>query len=137
MQDIANQLPNSNQPNQAALLQQQIEMLNQPEWYHQCEAQVLRRLADGRYDPASRGETRAGGSPCAGSERAPRATSENQPPSPLRGELPSGGSPHDETAPGDPGAPGEPRRGRLPAGGPPRVPETQQEGGLRTCAGQK
>ena len=95
MQDIASKLPNRSQPNLATLLQQQIEMLDQPEWYHQCETQVLRRLADGRHDPASRGETPAGGSPPAGHEQAPRETSETQHPNPPRGELPGGGSPLD------------------------------------------
>ena len=93
MQDIVSKLPNGNQPNQATLLQQQIEMLDQPEGYHQCETQVLRRLADGRHGPASGGETPAGGSPPAGSEHVPRETSETQRPNPPRGELPSGGSP--------------------------------------------
>ena len=107
MQDITSKLPKCHLPHQAALLQQQIEMLNQPEWHHQCETQVLRRLADGRCDPTTRGETPAGGSPPAGSEREPHGTCENQPHSPPRGELPSGGSPHDETAPSDPRAPDE------------------------------
>ena len=52
MQDIASKVPNCNLPKQATLLQQQVEMLNQPEWYHQYETQVLRRLADGLHDPA-------------------------------------------------------------------------------------
>ena len=43
MQDIVNKLPNGNQPNQATLLQQQIEKLDQPEWWYLCETQVLKR----------------------------------------------------------------------------------------------
>ena len=62
MQDIVSKLPNGNLSNQATLLQQQIEKLDQPEGYHQCETRALRRLADVRHNPASRGETPAGGS---------------------------------------------------------------------------
>ena len=124
MQDIVSKLPNGNQPNQATLLQQQLEMLDQPEWYHQGETQVLRRLADGRHDPASRGETPVGGSPPAGSEHVPRETSETQQPNPPRGEHAQWWLPPDEAAPGeDPGSVVEQLRGRLPAGGPPRAPQ--------------
>ena len=131
VQDIANKLPNGHQPNQAALLQQQIEMLDQPAWYNHCETQALRRLTDSQHGPASRGETPAGGSPPAGSEYVPRETSKAQQTNPSQGGLPSGGSPPDEAAPGeDPCTGAEQSKGRLPAGGPPRALAVRQEGGL-------
>ena len=130
MQDVASKIPNCNLPNLPTLLQQQIEMLNQTEWYHQCETQVLRRLARGPHNPTEGGETPAGGSPPAGGQREARETCESQPPGPPGGELPSGGSPPSEAVISDPGEPGEDNRGRLPAGGPPRAAEALQEGGL-------
>ena len=63
IQDLASKVPSCNQPNLATVLQQQIEQLSQTEWYHQCEEQVLKRLACQTHDTAASGEAPTGGPP--------------------------------------------------------------------------
>ena len=83
--------------------------------------------------------------PPPGSEPAPCETSEKQP-NPLRGELPSGGSPPGEAAPGDQctaveqlsgrptRAPAAPQEGGLPSGGPPPTTQAQARSNLPSHA---